>query len=391
MESMSKLVRRLTAKFYIFSFFDDFILIYPLYTVMFADSGLSPYKITSLLVAWSLTAFLLEVPAGALADKFPRRHVLIVGIVLRAIGYGFWFFQRTYVGFLIGFLLWGVKSALTSGTEEALVYDELNRVDNLSLYAKVTGKMQTLSMFAVVLASLGASTLAHRGYGLILVLSVTAVSVSGIAIYLLPKAPIVMANEETKYLKYLKEGIAAVVQKPKVLYIVMFMSVVAGLASVDEYFSLFFKEKGYTNTGIAFWTAVIFMFAAVGSFFAHKLEDKKLPLTSLLVLWAILLFFAAIASKPLAPILLGFYFMFFAAVQVIFNAHLQKEVSDKIRATATSVGGLTSELLALVAFGIVGFGASVSDYSYGYKLIAVAVVLSAVTLYSYNLRAKVVL
>lgn len=81
--------------------------------------------------------------------------------------------------------------------------------------------------------------------------------------------------------------------------------------------------------------------------------------------------------------------MFFASVQVLFNSHLQKELSDTTRATATSIGGLTSELLALVAFGIVSFGANASGYSYGYKLISIAVVVSATALFLYGRKAKV--
>lgn len=384
-------MRKVTACFYAFSFFDDFILIYPLYAVMFADNGLSAYKISSLLIAWSLTAFLLEVPSGSIADKYSRRQVLIAGILLRAIGYSFWLFQRNYPGFLIGFILWGVKSALTSGTEEALVYDELKQADELPSYAKVTGRMQTLSLIAIALASFAASGLAHHGYSLILVLSIISVLVAGSAIYLLPRTDPAKSVEGTRYLEYLKEGIKQVGQSPKVIFIIAFMSIVAGLGAVDEYFGLFFRDKGFTNTGIAFWTGIITLMGALGGFFAHRLVNKRFRAEASLILWAGLLFATAISPKAVAPFLLGFYFMFLVAVQVLFNAHLQKEIADKTRATVTSVGGFTSELFALAAFGVVSVGANHINYAYGYKLISGVVILSALLLLLYNRRAKVVI
>ena len=97
-----------------------------------------------------------------------------------------------------------------------------------------------------------------------------------------------------------------------------------------------------------------------------------------------LLFLAAIAPGRIAVISLGLYYMIFSITQVVFNTHLQKEISDSVRATATSISGLASELLALAAFGIVGYSANVASYAYGYKLIALTVVLAAVLLLVYS-------
>jgi len=380
-----------TAKLYVFSFFDDFILIYPLYTLMFADTGLRPTKIASLLVAWSLTAFLLEIPAGAIADKYPRRQVLLAGIAARAAGYLFWILMPNYAGFLIGFILWGIKSALTSGTVEALAYDELVRLEKLPSYARLTGRMGAIGIFGTVAASFGASLLAHRGYALVLWLSIAAILVSGAAIYSLPKVKIAKETAEAGYLPVLKDGLRAVTRRPIVLYIVLFMSVVAGLGAIDEYFNLFLREKGLTNAAVAFWLGVINLFAAAGSLLAHKLEGKKIAANAALFGWATLLLATSISPKMLAAMLLGMYAMFFSAVGVLFNAHLQKHISDKTRATTTSVGGFGSELFAMLSFAIVGFGANRSGYALSFKLIAVSVIAIAAFLAVYSRRHKLVM
>lgn len=387
---MSKFAN-VTTKLYTFSFFDDFILIYPLYTLMFADTGVKPVKIASLLVAWSLTAFLLEIPAGAIADRYARRQVLLVGVAARAVGYLFWILMPNYFGFLIGFILWGIKSALTSGTLEALSYDELVRLEKLTSYARLTGRMGAVGICGTVAASFGASLLAHHGYTFVLWLSIVAILVSGVAIYSLPKVKGVKETTETNYLSYLKEGLQVVTHKPIVLYLVLFMSVVAGLGAIDEYSNLFLREKGLTNSMVAFWLGVINLFAAAGSLLAHKLEGKKIAVNAALFGWAILLAVATISPKMLAAALLGVYTMFFAGVGVLFNAHLQKHVNDKTRATATSVSGFGSELFAMLSFAIVGFGANKSGYVFSFRLIAVSVVMVAAFLTIYSRRHKLAL
>src|ERR1035438_6882295 len=47
------------ARVYAFKFFDSFILIFPLYTVMFVDAGMKPVEIGVCLTAWSVTSFVL--------------------------------------------------------------------------------------------------------------------------------------------------------------------------------------------------------------------------------------------------------------------------------------------------------------------------------------------
>ena len=90
---------------------------------MFGDFGQTPLQIGILLGTWSSTALLLEIPSGVLADKYNRRTILFLAQVIRGIGYLVWMLYPTFLGFLIGFILWGTKSAFTSGTFQALVFD----------------------------------------------------------------------------------------------------------------------------------------------------------------------------------------------------------------------------------------------------------------------------
>lgn len=75
---------------YAYAFLDDFVLLYPVYAVLFAETGLSPAEISSLFAIWSVTGFALEVPSGLWADVYSRRRLLAVAPVLPAAGYALW-------------------------------------------------------------------------------------------------------------------------------------------------------------------------------------------------------------------------------------------------------------------------------------------------------------
>src|SRR5512138_1676674 len=127
-------LKRLAATLYLYSFLHDLILLYPVYVLLFADTGLTVAEISSLFVIWSVTAFLLELPSGVWADAVSRRLLLCLAPVLGAIGFGLWTAVGSYWAFLVGFVLWGTQGAMQSGALEALVYEELEHLHATDRY-----------------------------------------------------------------------------------------------------------------------------------------------------------------------------------------------------------------------------------------------------------------
>lgn len=361
--------------FYLYAFFSACILIYPLYAVMFADNGLSATQISLLFIVWSAISFLLEVPSGAIADKYPRKYVLLIATILHAATFASWLLWPTFWGFLVGFIIWGISSALASGTQEALVYDELKKTGSEKQYAKVTGRMETIDILAMIIAGFIAATLAHLGYTPLLLLSIAAALLSTVVLTFLPKAKPIETTGEEKYWTYLVDGVKLVLRNKKIFFLVLFMGVVTGLGAVDEYYDLLLNEQGMSNTMIAFWIGVIYIFGAIGSSLAYRLEGKKVPLIIGVVVWGILLLPATLLPFPYAPLALGLFVSFFYIVKILFNTYLQHELTDKNRATATSVGGLLSEIGALISFGIFAIVAETHSYAMAFQVVAVIIVV----------------
>ena len=117
----------------------DLIPLYAIYSLLFADHGLSVGQISSLFVIWSVVSFVFEVPSGAWADTVDRRLLLVLSGSIYAAGFSAWMLWPTYVGFALGFVSWGLSSAIMSGTFEALLYDELTAQGRPGSYAQIKG------------------------------------------------------------------------------------------------------------------------------------------------------------------------------------------------------------------------------------------------------------
>ncbi|MEV6274686.1 MFS transporter [Nocardia sp. NPDC051832] len=172
----------------------DLIPLYALYALLFADHGLSTAQISSLLAIWSLTAFVLEVPSGAWADTVSRRALLILSSILLVGGFTAWTVAPSYLGFAIGFVLWGTAGALESGTFEALIYDDLVARGERGAYPRIMGYTRAASEIAVVVAIMAAAPLyAWGGYALVAWSSVAVAALHAVIALSMPRAPMAVS------------------------------------------------------------------------------------------------------------------------------------------------------------------------------------------------------
>src|SRR5262249_35219355 len=139
--------------------FNDLIPLYPLYALLFADTGLSDAEISALFAIWSAVGIVAEVPTGALADRFSRRGALVVAGVLQAGGYTLWIQWPGFPAFAAGFVLWGLGGTLVSGTLEALLYDGLAALAAEEHFARVLGRVRAAGLLAQLPAALAAAAL----------------------------------------------------------------------------------------------------------------------------------------------------------------------------------------------------------------------------------------
>ncbi|MEV0058246.1 MFS transporter [Nocardia sp. NPDC050718] len=172
----------------------DLLPIYALYGVLFADHGLSTAQISLLLALWSITAFLLEVPSGAWADTVSRRALLVLSCLLQAACFALWMLAPSFLGFALGFVIWGIASSLESGTFEALIYDDLVARGEPSAYARIMGWARGAQETTVLAAILVAAPLfALGGYPLVGWVSVGIALLHTLTAVALPSPPVAIS------------------------------------------------------------------------------------------------------------------------------------------------------------------------------------------------------
>ena len=362
------------ARVYGFNFFDAFILIFPLYAVMFVDAGLTPVQISVALTAWSATAFVLEIPAGVIADRLPRRLVLAAAQAGRAAGFVVWLYYPHFWGFLVGLVLWGFKSAFTSGTFEALLFDELKAEGRAGDYLRVVGRARAVQAVAVLCASICAAAVARFGYPAALGASLASIAVATMFALSLPQPPPARQVHDRGYIAHLGAGLAEAVGQPAVLGIIVFGALILALGgALEEFWPIFGAKVGLSRPLIAVFVGVQNGGEALASLGAHRLAALgRRWFYGLLIVAGGLLTAAAALFNPAAMALLAVYSALLKLTDVVFEARLQHAVASSNRATIGSVKGFAGRI------GVVGlylsFGPLAQATSYRTAFMACGVV-----------------
>jgi hypothetical protein len=325
------------------------------YALLFADAGLSTAQVSSLFALWSVVSFVVEIPSGALADVWSRRRLYAAGEFLTAASYACWLLWPSYMGFALGFILWGAGGSLASGSLEALVYDEVGEH-----YAPIIGRAETIAILAMLGATLlAAPALALGGYALVGGLSIAIKTVGGALALRLPENRVPENDEkEGGYVSLLQSGLTAVVKSPRLAWAVAIAALVAGFTALDEYLPLLGRDKGAPTAAVPMLFAVTALAMAAGSALAGRYPALGAkPLALVLGTSA-----AALAAGALVPHVLGMIAVSaaFGGLQftiILTGTRLQESITGPARSTVLSVSGFASEVVALALYAMFGLDA----------------------------------
>ncbi|MCM3301126.1 MFS transporter [Streptomyces pseudogriseolus] len=366
-------VRRLTTTLYGYSFLEEFVLLYPVYALLFSDAGLSVWQISSLFALWSVTAVVLEVPSGAWADAVSRRLLLVVGPLLTGAGFALWVLVPSYAAFAAGFVLWGTGGALSSGALEALVYDEMERGGVADRYARVLGRARAAGLVAVMAAmGLAGPVLAWGGHAAAGAASVLVCASASVTALRFPEHRVAGGVREG-WTAALRGGLREARRDRSVRGALLLVPAVAAVwGALDEYTPLLVREAGVADAVVPGVLLVIWGGATAGSLLAG--EGERFGTGGLAVLvggGGVALAVGALAGTVVGLLLVAVAFGAFQAATVLAEARLQHRIDATGRATLTSVAGLGTELVTLTVFA--GYAVVASGHGHGAAFAVAAV------------------
>lgn len=361
----------------------DLVPLYAVYALLFSAHGLSGRSISALFVVWSVTSFLFEVPSGAWADTVDRRALLVLSAVVYAVGFACWLVWPSFAGFALGFVLWGLSSALMSGTFESLLWSELTSRGVAAAYPRLVGWAHSAAMTANLVATASAAFLLDLGgFALVGWTSVGIAAVQAVLAWSLPVSRVARrpssAASSGRYLSMLRAGVRESSVSASVRRAVLLAAGLVGLTAYDEYFPLVARDHGIPVDEIPVLVALAVLGQAVGTGLAGRsapIRPSRLALG--VAMGGVLVSAGALVSPYLGFLLIAVGYGLLNNRMIVAEARLQAVIAGPARATVTSVHGLLTEVVALAVYGAFALGSSVLGFPALVALLGIPVLVIA--------------
>lgn len=150
---MKQLLRSTTHRYYLFSLLKDCAFFTAVLVPFFTEwGGISLFQVQILQSWFMFWLFVLEVPTGAIADKFGRKHSMALGGVVVTIAVLVYASMPNFAIFLLAEFLFAVAMALISGADSALLYDALKESGNEDQSKKIFGRAHSFHLLGMLIA-----------------------------------------------------------------------------------------------------------------------------------------------------------------------------------------------------------------------------------------------
>lgn len=375
-------------KNYLFVALSSLNLTHGVWMIYLALKGFSLIELGLLEGIYHITSFLMEIPTGAIADMWGRKLSRIIGRGIAIISFLIMFLSGSFAIQAIGFMITAISNNLESGAGDALVYDSLLELDDISSYMSVAGKQELTYQSATIIAFLLAGFLAQYSYAYVFILSILFAFFAMISALSLKETTIgkVVSTSNSffsimgEYKEHIIASFASLKKEKHIVYLMVISEVIFTIiTTLFFYLQTFWSLQGHPESYITTMFAFNAIVAGVSALFASKIEQKigkRWTLISIVLFPTI--FVWLIATTPYSPL---FYILIGPLEGLLIasvGTYLNELINSKQRATILSMQSMLFSLIMVIIFPSFGFISSHFSISIGFIALSILSTLFAI-------------
>jgi MFS family permease len=353
---------RFVASYYLYQVTATCVFFTPMFYVYYQERvGLALATILWLQAYYLVVRAALDLPLGALADRYSRRACLVAYAVGTALGAAILVVSPRPLTAVAAETLFAVGAAFKSGADSAFLFDGLARAGRLDLYPRTESRAQAVVSLASGAAAIVGGLLAALDLRLPYVATVLAASASAAIIGALVEDGPAAATRPTA-----RELVGEAARLARDAPAVRWVMALSAFAIVSSH-AYYYLQQPYLRAigvplalfGVVFAAtkAVTALVASV----AHRVDEAVGPLPTTALMAAMPLVGLAAMSAVAGPV--GAALLLTRGVldglwQPLLNVYMNRLVPSRLRATMLSAQGLVARLALAAALALLGAGSA---------------------------------
>lgn len=370
----------------LYYFFRSFIFAYVIERLFWRSRGIRIDETVYIEIIYAVVVFSMELPTGVLADRFSRKHIIILGSVLNLIGAIGMLYAHGFIIFACIVSLSGISGALTSGSVSALIYDSLKEVGEALLFERYLARIKAIRYGSSLIAALVGSFVASR-YNLLMPYQMSVVSCVMMVVFNLlltePSKGTIKKHMTAK--KIINITRSVIMNRTFLKYVIVSGTVIgASITYIEEFWQNYCDgihiNIAYFGIISGLMSFVVLISSKRTTFYVQYLRDnmkrKKRFYHILTLISGISFICLFIIRHPIGIVMMLIALYIEAMFDTLILGDIHHSVDSEYRATAESVYAMLSSAMSVIFGLIFAFGSEKMGVYGGFLLIGMVVVIS---------------
>ena len=364
-------MKRLLFSLYGFAFFNKFLLLTPVYAIFMQENGLSDLQLSTMFIISSVATILGQMPITFITNRVGQRWSMIVGQFLKIIAILLWLIYPTYIGFVIGMVLWGVQAGFRSVAFEGLVYDSVSASGHKSEYSKILGRKSTYESIGTAMSAFG-SLLMFLGYTWVTWASVFAILLSILCLIIVPYRPAQRKIQKHQFKKMFRTGVKVCFKTPCLISIMILTLLVGNVPFLDDFLSPIALQIGIPTEYVGALSFFLLACATLGQRYAYKFSRLTDGILYSLIglVGAGYITFALIYNIGSLWIMGGAYTLFYGVYTLMYS-RFQHMIPLGHRSVVLSLYTTLMYIVYMIVCGIIGLGSTLGSWRYSIIILGI--------------------
>ena len=367
---------RLLFSLYGFAFFNKFLLLTPVYSIFMLENGLSDLQLSTMFIVSAFATIMGQMPITFITNRLGQRSAMILGQFLKIIAILLWLVWPTYIGFVIGMILWGVQAGFRSVAFEGLVYDSVSANGMGDDYTRILGRKSTYESLGTALSACG-SLLMFLGYAWVTWASVAAILISIICLMAVKYTPPQhMVARRVRFTKLFRTGWRVCVKTPCLMSIMLLTLLVVNVPFLDDFLSPLGLQLGIPTEYVGILSFFLLACATLGQRFAYRFT--RLPdwvLYALIGVVGLLYVGFSFAYTTGALWMMGVAYMLFYGIYTLMYSRFQDMIPLGHRSVVLSLYTTLMYVVYMIVCGIIGLGAKFGSWAFSIFILGVIMLM----------------
>jgi MFS family permease len=362
-------------KLYAIRFMQNLVPAYVIERLFWEQRGMTIQMVVFTEIIYAVTIILLEIPTGIIADKWNRKNMLVLSALLGCCEFLILVFATEFWHFALVVFLAGVARSVSSGSENALLYDTLRGQEQS--FEKYLGRLNACDFISAIIAALCGSFLASRyGFELNYWISFASALVALLVSFWLIEPAIKSDNDDESIpiKEYIKSSLLFF-KNNQAVFLVILTGMVTGAAInfIYEFWQLYLNELKIPVVYFGLFSALFMFLNLPGNMLVESMKSRFNYRTLLLVVTAIFaagFIYISIVHDYSSMFAISLIFLVSGLIDPLATGYLHHRIDSTMRATMDSFQSLGLNTVTMITGLGFGFFSSRFDIFGGYGFVA---------------------